>query len=76
MDFPIQVYTIRMGLFIIYFKGLNVKISKKSCTSVHDNFVYPSSSAGPVEMPQFVAFHMGLHCLPKYPVRVVQVTKG
>ena len=27
-----------------------------------------ANSAGPDEMPPWVAFHLGLHCLPKIPV--------
>ena len=27
-------------------------------------------------MPHLVAFHLGLHCLPKYPFRCFQYTKG
>ena len=27
------------------------------------------NSADPDEMPHYVAFHLGLYCLPKYPVR-------
>ena len=30
------------------------------------NFVL-ANSADPDEMPHYAAFHLGLHCLPKYP---------
>ena len=30
----------------------------------------------PNEMPHNAAFHLGLHCLPKYPFRGFQYTKG
>ena len=33
-------------------------------------------SAGPDEMPQYGAFHLGLHCLPKYPIKGFPVYKG
>ena len=29
-----------------------------------------ANSAGPDEVPHYVAFHMGLHCLLKYPLGV------
>ena len=28
MDYPIQIHTMRMGLSITYFKGLQIEISK------------------------------------------------
>ena len=35
-----------------------------------------ANSAGPVEMPHFAAFHLGLHCVPKYLFRRFPVYKG
>ena len=32
--------------------------------------------AEPAEMPNFVAFHLGLHCLPKYAFGSLQLYKG
>ena len=38
--------------------------------------VYSSvNSGGPDEMPHFAAFHLGLQCLPKCPVRVSSIRK-
>ena len=37
------------------------------------NFAY---SADPNEMPTYVAFHLGLHCLPKYVFTGIQTEKG
>ena len=34
------------------------------------------NSVDPDEMPHLAAFHLGLHCLPKYPFRAFQVSKG
>ena len=34
------------------------------------------NSADADEMPQFAAFYLRLHCLPKYPFRSFQNTKG
>ena len=31
-----------------------------------------ANSAGPDEMQHHAAFHLGLHCLPKYPFRGIQ----
>ena len=72
MEFRTHINAIRMGLPIIYFKA-----------SHPNNYVFQSlkiafilaKSVGPDEMPRFVAFHLGLHCLPKYPFRCFQYTK-
>ena len=35
-----------------------------------------ANSADPDEMQHYAAFHLGLHCLPKYPLSGFQHTKG
>ena len=35
-----------------------------------------ANSACPDDMQRFAAFHLGLHCLPKYTFRGFQFTKG
>ena len=35
-----------------------------------------ANNTGPDEMSHFAAFHLGLHCLPKYPFRGFPVYKG
>ena len=66
MGFPIHIDTISMGLPILYFKGLQVDFSK------YDVFLEVvlilANSADPD------AFQLGLHCLPKYPIRGFQYT--
>ena len=71
MDFPIQINTIRMGLSIIHFKGFP---DNYELQSMKFKFILPNS-AGPDEMPQNTAFHLGLQCLLKYPFRGFQNTK-
>ena len=34
-----------------------------------------ANSADPDEMPPYAAFHLGLHCLPKYAFRGFQSSK-
>ena len=52
---------------ILYFKKLSVKTSIKRCISVpEDCFFILANSEDPNEMPHDAAFHLGLHCLPKY----------
>ena len=42
----------------------------------HDDFFIFASSADPDEMPHYAAFHLGLHCLPKYLFAGIQNEKG
>ena len=35
-----------------------------------------TNSADPDEMPPYAAFHLGLHCLPKYLFTGIQTEKG
>ena len=55
MNFPIYIDTISMDMSILYFTGSLVKISI---------FFILANSADPDEMLHYVAFHLGLHCLP------------
>ena len=52
-----------------YIEGSQVIISPKTLfviLSLKITFVV-ANSADPDEMPHYIAFHQGLHCLPKYP---------
>ena len=63
MDLPIHIDTISMELPIVYFKRL------------HDVFLplkvvlILSNSVDTDEIQHYASFHLGLHCLPKYPFR-------
>ena len=79
MDFPIHIDTINIGLSIMYIKGLDLKGRIFEIMM----YFYPSkvvivlaNSSDPDEMQHYAAFHLGLHCLPKYPFRGFQNTKG
>ena len=69
MDFPIQIAAKRMGLPILYF-GVTCRHFKiKICTSVSEYCIYHSKYlAKPDELQHYAVFHLGLHCLPNYPV--------
>ena len=56
-----------MGWFIVHVKGSQV-------ISVSEDCFIEVNSADPDEMPHIVAFHLGLHCLPKYSIRDSLVT--
>ena len=67
MDSSFWLYTIYFEWSIIYIEGSQVIISKNIVfLSLRIDFVL-ANSADPDEMPHYVAFHQGLHCLSKYP---------
>ena len=57
-------------------------VSNKHCLltffiiSVPEGCSILANSADPDEMQHDAAFHLGLHCLPKYPFRVSSIIKG
>ena len=65
MEFPIKFDTVKSGWSIVYIEGSQVIISKKYTLflSLKINSVL-ANRADPDEMPHYVAFHLGLHCLP------------
>ena len=56
------------GSYVAYL-NFNVVLSLKVILIV-------ANSAVPDEMQHYAAFHLGLHCMPKYPFRGFQYTKG
>ena len=73
--FPIIVNTISKGLSILHFKGSWVEVSKQRCISVPEGYLYLTNSVDPDEMQHDAAFHLNLHCLPKYPFSGVPAYK-
>ena len=76
MDYAIHINTINMELSILYSKGLLVKISIKWCISVPEDLFILANSENHDEMSAYAAFHLGVHCLPKYPFTGFQNEKG
>ena len=68
MDFPIHIDTISMGLPIVCFKESQVEFINYDAFLTLKIVLTLANSAGPDEMQHNAAFHLGLHCLPKYPV--------
>ena len=66
IDFPTHIDTISMGFSILYFKGLHVKNFEFQYISVPEDIFTLANSADLDEMLHYAAFHLGLHCLPKY----------
>ena len=76
MEFPIKFDTVKSGWSIVYTEGSQVIIEKKNVfLSLKIDFVL-ANSADPDEMPHNTAFHLGLHCLPKYPFCGFWSSKG
>ena len=65
-----------MGQPIGYTEGWQVELSKLRCISVLEDCFNLRNSVDPDEMQHNAAFHQGYHCLPKYPFRGIQYTKG
>ena len=65
MEFPIKLDTVKLGWSIVYIEGSQVTIPKKKISFSEDDFVI-ANSADLDEMLHYAAFHLGLHCLPKY----------
>ena len=65
MDSPIHINAIRIGSFIIYWKGPQVEISLLWCISVPEDIIFVNNAVTDY-MSHSVQFHWGLHYLPKY----------
>ena len=68
MDFPIHIDTISMGLQIVYFKGSQVEYLNYDVFLSLKIVLILANNADPGEMQHYAAFHLGLHCLPKFTV--------
>ena len=67
MDFPIHIDTISKGLSIGYFQGVTGIIVLNLDVFLSLKVVLISAnSVDPDDMKHYDAFHLGLHCLPKY----------
>ena len=76
MDFPIHIDAISMGLPTqVWDCPLCTLRSYNSDVYLSLNLIL-ANNADPDEMLHFPAFHLGLHCLLKYPFRGLQYTKG
>ena len=69
MEILIKFVMVRSGWFIAYIEGSQVIISKRYYISMKIGGVL-ANIADPGEMMYYAAFHLGLHCLTKYPLWV------
>ena len=69
MEFPIMFDTIKSRWPIVYIDESQILISKINIVflSLKIDFVL-ANGANPDEMPTYVAFHLALHYLSKYPL--------
>ena len=65
------------GIIHYIFKGVTGRTFPNDYELQSSEMVFTIANiAGPDEMPHIAAFHLGLHCLPKYLFRGFQYTKG
>ena len=65
MDSSFWFDAIHLGWSIISTEGSQVMVSKRKCISFVEDYFVIANSVDPAEMPQYAAFHLSLHCLPK-----------
>ena len=67
MGFYIKYEKVMSGWSIVYIEGSQVVISPQNivCLSLKIDFA-SANSVDQDEMLHYVAFHLGLHCLPNY----------
>ena len=76
MDFPIHIDTTSMGVPIVYFKGSQAKYYLNFDVFLSLKvFLILANRIDPDEMQHYAAFHLGLHCLPKYLFRVSSIQR-
>ena len=67
-----MLQTRKSGWSIVYIKGSQVTFQNNNVfLSLKISFVL-ANNADPDEMPHYAAFHLGLHCLPKYLFTCIQ----
>ena len=71
MEFSIKFDILKSGWSIVYIEGSQVIISNRYCISFPEGRFWFSK-----QCRHNVAFHLGLHCLPKYPFRGFWYTKS
>ena len=76
MEFPIKFDSVKPRWTIIYIEGSHVIIFKNIVFLSIKMYLVLAISADPDEMQLHVAFHLCLHCLPKYSISGSQYTNG
>ena len=77
MEFSIKSDTAKSGWSIVLIGGSQfIQIKYHISFSEYRPRFVLANSADPDEMPHHAAFHLGLHCLLKYPLRDLCPSKG
>ena len=76
MDYSIHIDTISMERAILYFQRLLVAFSIKLYILSLKNVFILANGVDPDEMPPYVVFYLGLHCLHNYLFRGIENEKG
>ena len=61
-----NIDTIGKGLSVFFLRGHRLKFQNFDEYMSLKIVLILANNADPDEMPPYVAFHLGLHCLPKY----------
>ena len=73
--FPLHLIELSHGGKLHILRVTAYNFLKNAFLSLKINFVL-ENSADPDEMPHYAAFHLGLHCLPKYLLRGFWSSRG
>ena len=73
MDSSTRYDTINLGWFIVHIEGSQVIISNKIVLFSLKIILVLVNSVDPDERLHYAAFHLGLYCLPRYPLWGFQI---
>ena len=76
IEFSIKLCTKKSGWSIVYIQGSQVIFTKQHSIFPLKIHSVSENSADPYEISHYVAFNLGLHCLPKYLTRGSRSSKG
>ena len=72
MEYSIKIHTIRQDSSFYILRDLRLQFPRNTDFLPMEIGFVLANSAGPHEMSIYVAYHLGLHCAPKYPFRGFQ----
>ena len=75
MDFSFGLIQ-NLGIVHCTYLGVSGYNFFNNCIFLSENLFTFTNSVDPYEMQHYAAFHLGLHCLTKYPFRGFPYTKG
>ena len=73
---PLRINAIKMVCLLYMLRGHRTEFPNYDVFLSLKIVMVSANSIDPDEMTRYVAFHLGLYCLPKYPFMGFQNTKG